>query len=77
MKYFSFTNYDELRRWFNKNFSLSLDGKFKGLSTAASVLNLDNLLYKLYKVLSGRYRKPVGDVLVFRVSGHSVKLYAR
>lgn len=77
MKKYKFDSFDELRKWFNKNFSLSLNGKFKGLATAAKVINLDLLLYKLYKVLNGYYRKQFGDVLTFRLNGSIVKLYFR
>lgn len=65
------------RKWFNKMFSLSLDGKFKGLSTLALVVNFEQFAYKLYKILSGRYCKLYGDVLTLRVSGHTIKLYNR
>lgn len=65
------------RKWFNKTFSLSLDGKFKGLCTLASVLNFDLFYYRLYKILSGRYRKNFGDVITMHISGHSIKLYNR
>lgn len=72
-----FNNFDELRKWFNKNFALSLNGKFKGLATAAKVINLDMLIYRLMKWLDGRYRKPLSNVLVFHLQGSTVKLYMR
>lgn len=74
MKYEEFTSY---RKWFNKNFSLSFDGKFKGLSTIALLIDVERLAYRLFKILSGRYRKPVSDVICIRLSGHVIKLYAR
>ena len=50
-------NFDEFRRWFNRSFSLSVNGKFKGLSTLLSLvgerylerfaIKLDNMLNAL------------------------------
>lgn len=71
------TDFVAFRRWFNRMFSLSLNGKFKGLSTLAKVINFDLFAYRLYKLLSGRYRKPVSDVIVMHVSGNTIKLYNR
>lgn len=71
------SNFYEFRKWFNKMFSLSLDGKFKGLCTLAAVMDFDRFAYRLYKILSGYYRKPASDVICIRLSGHVVKLYNR
>lgn len=50
-------NFDTFRRWFNRNFSLSVNGKFKGLSTLLSLvgerylerfaIKLDNMMTAL------------------------------
>lgn len=74
MKY---NNFEDYRRWFNRHFSLSLDGKFKGLSTMSKVLNVERFAYRLFKLLNGYYRKPIGDIIVMNLSGHNIKLYAR
>lgn len=66
---------------FNKQFSLSFDGKYKGLPFALSQLPRPELFYhKLNNKLTGvksRYGARLGDVISFSVSGHSVKLYLR
>lgn len=74
MKY---TNFNDYRCWFNRMFSLSLDGKFKGLSTLAKVVDVERFAYRLYKILNGYYRKPSSDVICIRLSGHVIKLYNR
>ena len=71
------SDYLAFRKWFNKMFSLSLDGKFKGLCTLAMVLDFDRFAYRLYKLLNGYYRKPVSEVITMRLSGHTIKLYNR
>lgn len=70
-------NFNEFRKWFNRNFSLSFDGKFKGLSYLVSIVNPELFAYRLYKKLSGRFRCPLGDIISMRISGHSIKLYSR
>lgn len=71
------TNFDAFRKWFNQMFSLSLDGKFKGLCSLALVMDFNRFAYRLYKILNGYYRKPASEVIVIRLSGHVVKLYNR
>lgn len=75
MKYKDFDSY---RTWFNRNFALSFDGKFKGLSFLASILNIELFAYKLYKRLHpGKYTKALGDVISISINHHKIKLYAR
>lgn len=62
------------RRWFNRFFSLSLNGKFVGL---LRLKDWKRFAYRLYKELSGRYRRPSSDVIVMHVSGQIIKLYNR
>lgn len=67
----------DYKTWFNKNFSLSLDGKFKGLDC---VSNLPLFRHKLQRYLSGSnftYSRVLGDSFVMRVSGQTCKLYFR
>ena len=67
-------DFDLFRRWFNKMFSLSLNGKFVGLGRLKS---WSHFAYKLYKLLNGYYRKPLSDIICFRVNGQTIKLYNR
>lgn len=67
-------NYDAFRRWFNSMFSLSLNGKFKGLGR---LKDWKRFAYRLYKELNGYYRRPSADVITFKVSGQTIKLYNR
>lgn len=67
-------DFDSFRRWFNRMFSLSLNGKFKGLGR---LKDWKRLAYRLYKELNGYYRRPSSDVIVMRVSGQTIKLYNR
>lgn len=62
------------RKWFNKMFSLSLNGKFSGL---LRLKDWKRFAYRLYKELNGYYRRPSSDVIVMRVSGQLIKLYNR
>lgn len=62
------------RKWFNRQFSLSLNGKFCGLGR---LKNWQLFAYRLYKELTGRFRRPVSDVIVMRISGQTIKLYNR
>lgn len=76
-------NFDNYRRWFNQLFSLSFDGKFKGLSIIVRLYGerfFEHFVYKLHKILNrpAGYRARLdSDVIVFRLSGHIVKLYNR
>lgn len=72
-----YKDFNAYRKWFNKMFSLSLDGKFKGLSTLAKVLDVERFAYRLYKILNGYYRKNVDEIICIRLSGHVIKLYNR
>lgn len=67
-------NFEAFRRWFNKMFSLSLNGKFKGLGR---LKDWKRFAYRLYKELNGYYRRPSSDIIVMRVSGQTIKLYYR
>ena len=62
------------RKWFNKIFSLSLNGKFSGL---LRLKDWKRFAYRLYKELNGYYCRPSSDVIVMRVSGQLIKLYNR
>lgn len=72
-----YKDFNSYRIWFNKMFSLSLDGKFKGLSTLAKVLDVERFAYRLYKILNGYYRKNADEIICIRLSGHVIKLYNR
>lgn len=74
MKQELLNNFDAFRLWFNRMFSLSLNGKFAGL---LRLKDWKHFAYKLYKLLNGYYRKPLADVITFRVNGDVVKLYNR
>lgn len=67
-------DFDAFRRWFNRMFSLSLNGKFKGLGR---LKDWKRFAYRLYKELNGYYRRPSSDVIVMRISGQTIKLYNR
>ena len=67
-------DFNAFRKWFNRMFSLSLNGKFKGL---LCLKNWKLFAYRLFKELNGRYRRPSSDVIVMRVSGQLIKLYNR
>lgn len=66
------------KTWFNSNFSLSLDGKWKSID---HVINLPLFEHKLNKVLNStsRYgsRRKLQDIITLRVSGQTCKLYYR
>lgn len=66
------------KTWFNRTFSLSMDGKWKGLD---EVNNLPLFKNKLNKVLTSTSRygsqRKKADIIVMRVSGHTCKLYFR
>lgn len=60
---------------FNREFHLSLDGKFKGVDC---VNNQSLFFHKLNKALScqhGRYKRSLVFPLVFRCSGQTCKIY--
>lgn len=68
-------NFDEFRRWFNRRFSLSLNGKFAGLGR---LKNWKLFAYRLYKEVTGRYRRPSLGVICMRLrNGDVIKLYDR
>ena len=73
--------FNEFRKWFNQMFSLSFDGKFKGLSTLCNLYGarfVEHLKCKLLKAMkhnaSGYLR--YASVLCLRISGHTNKLYS-
>ena len=67
-------DFDNFRAWFNRMFSLSLNGKFAGLKR---LKNWRNFAYRLYKELNGYYRRPSADVIRMVVNGQTIKLYNR
>lgn len=67
-------DFESFRSWFNRNFSLSLNGKFAGL---LRLKNWQLFAYRLYKELNGYYSRPSSDVICMRVSGQIIKLYNR
>lgn len=79
---FNYKDFDSYRRCFNQMFSLSFDGKFKGLSTLRNMSQklFDLFVHKLSKILradADPRKRPASDIIVFRLSGHTVKLYQR
>lgn len=72
--FYKTNGFDAYRTWFNRMFSLSLDGKFVGLLRLGK--SLDLFVHKLAKLLSRpATMRPLDEVITFRVSGHTVKLY--
>lgn len=74
--------FNEFRKWFNQMFSLSFDGKFKGLSTLRNLFGsrfIEHLQYKLSKALNHSSRGYLmhTEVISMRLSGHTIKLYNR
>lgn len=67
-------NYEAFRLWFNRMFSLSLNGKFVGLGR---LLDWKRFAYRLYKELNGYYRRPSSDVICMRLHGQIIKFYNR
>lgn len=61
---------------FNRDFSLSFNGKFIGLD---SLPNRSLFEHKFRKIVERRSRrtKPLGDVICFKLSGKVCKLYYR
>lgn len=73
-----FNDFDDFRYWFNKMFSLCLNGRFVGLLRLAEYgISWQRFAYKLYKLFNGYYRKPVSDVICIRMRGVVLKLYNR
>lgn len=80
-----FMNFDyefcRFRRWFNCNFSLSFDGKFKGLSTLLNLYGsrfIEHLYVKLRRCFRRcSFSRPLADILVFHINSHVLKLYSR
>lgn len=73
-----FTSYEQFRTWFNKMFSLSLNGKFVGLGRLFEYrIDWKRFQYKLYKILNGYYRKVFSDVISMSFHGVCIKLYNR
>ena len=65
-----FKDFDSFRKWFNRFFSLSLNGKFVGLARLQEHrISWQRFQYKLYKVLNGYYRRKYDDILVFHFHG--------
>lgn len=74
MKKEMLNDFSAFRLWFNRSFSLSLNGKFKGIG---SLKDWKRFAYRLYKETNGYYLRPSSDVIVMRVSGQTIKLYSR
>lgn len=73
-----YNTFDEFRVWFNKTFSLSVNGKFYGLLRLADFgIDWKRFAYRLFKLLNGYYRKPAADIICMSFHGVSVKLYNR
>lgn len=69
---------DSFKTQFNRDFSLSYGGKFIGLDTLPNRALFEHKFKKIVTLrLHDRKRKPLGDVIVFRCSGKTVKLYYR
>ena len=74
MKQELLNNFDKFRTWFNRMFSLSLNGKFVGL---LRLKNWKRFAYRLFKELNGYYRRPSSDIITMCISGQTIKLYNR
>lgn len=81
MKKFN-NNFDEWRKWFNRNFSLQVNGKFKGLSTLLSLvgsLYFERFTIKLasaYAKLVDGYRSKCSDLRI-KLHGYSLVIRFR
>lgn len=67
----------QFKTWFNKNYSLSYNGKFCGLDR---ISNLPLFRHKLERLLvrsQSRRRAPLGDVISMSINHNSIKLYVR
>lgn len=72
------SDFDTYRRWFNKFFSLSYNGKFVGLLRLVERGIFDLFVYKLTKLLrDDKHRRPLGDIICMRIRGVNIKLYSR
>lgn len=73
----------QFRKWFNKRFSLSFNGKFKSITFLAieSKHLYELFVHKLTRLLSkpfnGRYQPASSDIIVLRVCGNTIKLYSK
>lgn len=67
---------DTFKIRFNKDFSLSYDGKFVGLD---SLPNRALFEHKFVKIVERRspHARPLDDVITFKLCGKVVKLYYR
>lgn len=74
MKQEFLNDFNAFRLWFNRMFSLSLNGKFVGL---LRLKDWKHFAYRLFKELNGYYRRPSHDVISMRISGQAIKLYNR
>lgn len=71
-------DFDAFRVWFNQNFSLSINGKFKGLLRLSEFkIDWKRFAYRLYKLLGGFYRKPLTSLINMSFHHVSLKLYLR
>lgn len=74
-------NFDTFRRWFNQQFSLSFDGKFRGLGTLRVQFGdrfIINFIARIRKLMSRSPRmRPLDDIISFVCLSHRIKLYAR
>lgn len=68
-------SYEDFRKWFNQNFKLSLDGKFKGLGRVLELMTA----YQFEGFISrlARAFQKGTDVFVLHLCGHTFKLYAK
>lgn len=73
--------YYDFRRWFNRNFKLSLNGKFRGVFSLLDYMDFRHFEHfvskflKLTKVGRGRYCLPVDDKFIMRFHGLVLKFY--
>ena len=74
MKQELLNDFEAFRKWFNSRFSLSLNGKFKGI---ANLKDWKRFAYRLYKEMNGYYLRPSSDVICMHISGQTIKLYNR
>ena len=73
-----YTDFNEFREFFNRWFSLSINGKFFGLLRLAEYgIDWQRFAYRLYKILNGYFRKLYRDVISMKFHGVTIKLYSR
>lgn len=73
-------DFDSYRRWFNKHFSLSYNGKFCGLLRLREKGVFELFVHKLASLLRRFENKrhcSLGDIITMKVKGTAVKLYLR